>query len=119
MARVKVGTTSRRRHKKILKAAKGYYGGRRKMHRVARNTVERAWAYAYRGRKERKRQFRAMWVVRINAAAREHGLSYSRFIAGLNAAGIELDRKALAEMAIRDPGAFARVVELVREAATA
>ena len=107
MSRVKRGVTKQRRHKKILDAAEGYYGARSKLVRRARETVERAQKYAYRDRKQRKREFRRLWIARINAAAREHGLSYSRLIAGLAKAGIELDRKNLADLAVADPAAFA------------
>ena len=106
MPRVKRGTKTRRRHKKLLKVAKGNVGGRRRSYRQARSTVEKGLTYAYRDRKVRKREFRNLWVIRINAAARLHGLSYSRFIAGLKKAGVDLDRKVLADLAARDPGAF-------------
>jgi large subunit ribosomal protein L20 len=110
MPRVKRGVTKRRRHRRILKEAKGYSGTRSSLFRVARETVERAWAYAYRDRKQRKRQFRSLWITRINAAAREHELSYSQLMKGLTRAGIELDRKNLAELAARDPQAFSELV---------
>lgn len=116
MARVKRGVTSHAKHKKVLKAAKGYYGRRKNTIRVARQAVEKAQQYAYRDRKNRKRTFRALWVQRINAAAREHGLTYGRFIDGLNKAGIEIDRKVMSDMAIHEPAAFAA---LVAEAKTA
>ncbi len=106
MPRVKRGTKTRRRHKKLLKLAKGNVGGRRRGYRQARETVEKGLVYAYRDRKVRKREFRSLWIVRINAAARLHGLSYSRFIEGLKKAGVDLDRKVLADLAVRDPGAF-------------
>ena len=106
MPRVKRGTKGRRRHKKILKLAKGNVGGRRRGYRQARETVEKGLVYAYRDRKVRKRDFRSLWIVRINAAARLHGLSYSRLIEGLKKAGVDLDRKVLADLAVRDPGAF-------------
>jgi large subunit ribosomal protein L20 len=112
MPRVKRGVTSRRRHNRILHEAKGYYGGRRKLIRTAREAVEKGWKYAYRDRKQRKRQFRALWIARINAAAREHGLSYSRFVSGLSRAGVEIDRKILAELAVSDPKAFGALAEL-------
>ncbi len=112
MPRVKRGVTHRRRRSRILKEAKGYYGTRSRLFRVAREAVERARAYAYRDRRQRKRQFRALWIARINAAAREHGLSYSRFINGLSQAGVELDRKILAELAVSDSEAFAGLAEL-------
>ena len=114
MARVKRGVAKRRRHKRILEAARGYYGARSRLVRVAREAVERGLRYAYRDRKQRKRQFRRLWIVRINAAAREHGLSYSRMIAGLEAAGVEVDRKNLADVAVSDPQAFARLAELAK-----
>jgi large subunit ribosomal protein L20 len=106
MPRVKRGTKTRRRHKKLLKLAKGNVGGRRRGYRQARETVEKGLVYAYRDRKVRKREFRSLWIVRINAAARLHGLSYSRFVEGLKKAGVDLDRKVLADLAVRDPGAF-------------
>jgi large subunit ribosomal protein L20 len=114
MARVKRGVVKRRRHKRILEAARGYYGARSRLVRVAREAVERGLRYAYRDRKQRKRQFRRLWIVRINAAAREHGLSYSRLVAGLEAAGVEVDRKNLADLAVSDPQAFARLAELAK-----
>ena len=117
MARVKRGVARRRRHKRILEAARGYYGARSRLVRVAREAVERGLRYAYRDRKQRKRQFRRLWIVRINAAAREHGLSYSRLIAGLEAAGVEVDRKNLADVAVSDPQAFARLAELAKSQA--
>jgi large subunit ribosomal protein L20 len=106
MPRVTRGTKTRRRHKKVLKLAKGNVGGRRRGYRQARETVEKGLTYAYRDRKVRKRDFRGLWIVRINAAARLHGMSYSRFIAGLKKAGVDLDRKVLADVAARDPAAF-------------
>jgi large subunit ribosomal protein L20 len=114
MSRVKRGVTKRRRHKKILDRAEGYWGARSKLVRRARETVERAWKYAYRDRKQRKREFRSLWIARINAAAREHGLSYSKLVHGLAKAGVELDRKNLADLAVADPKAFA---DLARVAA--
>lgn len=107
MPRVKRGVTAHARHKKILQAAKGYRGFRRNVIRVAKQAVTKAGQYAYRDRRQRKRQFRALWIVRINAAAREHELSYSRFIDGLHKAGIEIDRKILAELAVFNKDAFA------------
>ncbi len=98
--------THRRRRSRILKRAKGYYGSRSRLFRVAREAVEKAWVYAYRDRRQRKRQFRRLWIIRINAAARMRGISYSRFIAGLKQAGVELNRKELSELAIHDPAAF-------------
>jgi len=111
MARVKRGVTARRRHKKILKQAKGYYHARRKVFRVAKQAVTKALQYAYIGRKQKKRNFRALWIVRINAGAREFGLSYSRLIDGLKKAGIEMDRKVLADLAVFDKAAFGRIVD--------
>ncbi|MCF6237763.1 MAG: 50S ribosomal protein L20 [Candidatus Marinimicrobia bacterium] len=100
----------KRRHKKYLKAAKGYYGARSRLYKTARETVERAWVYAYRDRKDRKRQFRRLWIARINAAARLNGLSYSRLMNGLNKNSIDLNRKMLAEIAVTDPAGFATIV---------
>jgi large subunit ribosomal protein L20 len=114
MPRVKRGVTSRRRHNRILNQAKGYYGTRHSLFKTAREAVEKGWKYAYRDRKQRKRQFRALWIVRINAAAREHGLSYGRFMHGLKEAGVEVDRKVLAELAVEDPQAFGALVEMAR-----
>ena len=114
MPRAKGGPKTRRRRKKILKQAKGYVGGRSRLYRTAAETVLRAGAFAYRGRKQKKRAARALWIVRINAACRAIGLSYSRFMAALRRAGILLDRKVLAEMAVRDPQAFAKLAETVR-----
>ncbi|KQZ15323.1 MULTISPECIES: 50S ribosomal protein L20 [unclassified Mesorhizobium] len=110
MARVKRGVTSHAKHKKVLKAAKGFYGRRKNTIRIAKQAVEKSLQYAYRDRKIRKRNFRALWVQRINAAAREHGLTYARLIDGLNKAGIEIDRKVLSDMAIHEPQAFAALV---------
>ncbi len=110
MARVKRGVTAHARHKKVLKAAKGFYGRRKNTIRIAKQAVEKSLQYAYRDRKVRKRNFRALWVQRINAAVREHGLTYGRFIDGLNKAGIEIDRKVLSDMAIHEPAAFAALV---------
>ncbi len=107
MARVKRGVVARARHNKVLKKAKGYYGARSKIFRVAKQAITKAGQYAYRDRRQRKRQFRALWITRINAAARLNGLSYSRMINGLSLAGIELDRKVLADMAVRDADGFA------------
>lgn len=114
MSRVRRGTKRAQRRKKILKQAKGYYGRKSKAHRIAKLAVEKSLQYAYRDRRQRKREFRSLWIVRINAAARLHGLSYSRLIAGLKAAGSELDRKVLADLAVRDERAFAEVVALAR-----
>ena len=111
MARVKRGVTAHAKHKKVLKAAKGYYGRRKNTIRIAKQAVERADQYAYRDRKVRKRNFRSLWIQRINAAAREHGLTYGRLIDGLNKAGVEIDRKVLSDMAIHEPAAFAAVAD--------
>ena len=111
MARVKRGVIARRRHKKILAKAKGYYGARSRVYRVAVQAVTKAGQYAYRDRRQRKRQFRALWITRINAEARNNGMSYSRFMNGLKKAGIELDRKVLADLAVRDKGAFRALTE--------
>lgn len=116
MPRVKRGVTAKARHKKILKQAKGYYSARSRTYRMAKQAVIKAGQYAYRDRRQRKRQFRALWITRINAQVREHGLSYSRFIDGLKKAAIELDRKVLADMAVYDKAAFAALVEKVKEA---
>jgi large subunit ribosomal protein L20 len=116
MARVKRGVTARARHKKIIKLAKGYYNARRKVFRVAKQAVTKAGQYAYIGRKQKKRQFRSLWIVRINAAARMYGLSYSRFMNGLLKANISLDRKALADLAIYDLNAFAKIAEQAKAA---
>ena len=112
MPRVKRGTKGRQRHKKLLKLAKGNVGGRRKGYRQARSTVEKGLTYAYRDRKVRKREFRGLWIVRINAAARTHGVTYSRLMAGLKKAGIDLDRKVLADIAVRDPAGFGDLAKL-------
>jgi large subunit ribosomal protein L20 len=111
MARVKRSVQARARHKKVLKEAKGYYGARRKVYRVAKQAVTKAAQYSYRDRRQRKRQFRRLWIVRINAAARAHGLSYSRFMDGLNKAEIEIDRKVLADLAVHDSAAFGALAE--------
>jgi large subunit ribosomal protein L20 len=116
MARVKRGVTSHAKHKKILKAAKGYYGRRKNTIRIAKQAVEKAMQYAYRDRKVRKRTFRALWIQRLNAAVREHGLTYSRFIDGLTKAGIGVDRKVLADLAMHEPAAFNAVVEKAKAA---
>lgn len=119
MARVKRGVTARRRHKKIIGQAKGYYNARRKVFRVAKQAVTKAGQYAYIGRKQRKRQFRALWIVRINAGARMFGLSYSRLINGLKKANIEMDRKVLADLAVHDIKAFGVVAEKAKAALAA
>jgi large subunit ribosomal protein L20 len=114
MPRVKRGVTARARHKKVLKQAKGYYGARSRVYRVAKQAVIKAGQYAYRDRRQRKRQFRALWIVRINAAAREFGLSYSRFINGLKKASVEIDRKVLADLAVRDKEAFGELAKIAQ-----
>ena len=119
MARVKKGVTARRRHKKILAKAKGYYNARRKVFRVAKQAVTKAHQYAYIGRKQRKRQFRALWIVRINAGARQFGLSYSRLMNGLKKANITVDRKVLADIAIHDIAAFGALAEKAKTALAA
>ena len=111
MPRIKRGVVARARHKKVLKQAKGYYGRRKSVFRVAKQAVIKAGQYAYRDRRQRKRQFRALWIARINAAARECGLSYSRFINGLAKAGVDLDRKVLADIAVFDKAAFNKLAE--------
>ncbi|GGC75962.1 50S ribosomal protein L20 [Marinobacter halophilus] len=111
MARVKRGVVARRRHKKILNQAKGYYGARSRVYRVAKQAVIKAGQYAYRDRRNRKRAFRALWIARINAGARANGLSYSRLIAGLKKANVEIDRKVLADLAMNEQQAFTAVVE--------
>jgi large subunit ribosomal protein L20 len=116
MARVKRGVTSHAKHKKTLKAAKGFYGRRKNTIRAAKAAVDRSMQYATRDRKNRKREFRALWIQRLNAAAREFGLTYSRFISGLSRAGIEIDRKVLADLAIREPAAFKAIVEQAKAA---
>ncbi|MBN2232154.1 MAG: 50S ribosomal protein L20 [Deltaproteobacteria bacterium] len=116
MPRTKGGFTTRRRHKKILKRAGGYRGGRGTLFRSATETVDRALNYAYRDRRVRKREFRALWITRINAAAREHGISYSRLMNGLNLANIDIDRKILADIALNDPSSFGKIVSLASSA---
>ena len=116
MSRVKRGVTKHARHRKVVKAAKGYYGRRKNTFRVANQAVEKAGQYAYRDRKARKRTFRALWIQRINAAVREYGLTYARFINGLNKAGIEVDRKVLSDLAIKEPAAFKAIVDQAQEA---
>lgn len=111
MARVKRGVTAHAKHKKVLKAAKGYYGRRKSTIRVAKQAVEKALQYGYRDRKRKKRTFRALWIQRINAATREHGLTYGRFIHGLSVAGIDIDRKVLADLAVQDAAAFKSLVD--------
>ncbi|PPD29084.1 MAG: 50S ribosomal protein L20 [Hyphomicrobium sp.] len=117
MARVKRGVTAHAKHKKVLKAAKGYYGRRKSTIRVAKQAVEKALQYQFRDRKRRKRNFRALWIQRINAATREHGLTYGRFIDGLTKLGIEVDRKVLADIAVKDAAAFKALVDKASSAA--
>ena len=114
MPRVTSAVARRKRHRKILKAAKGYRGGRSRLYKTAKEAVERAMMYSYRDRKKRKSMFRRLWTVRINAAVRQYGLSYSVFMAKANAAGIALDRKALAHLAVHDPSAFKQLVDAVK-----
>ena len=116
MPRVKTGVVRRRRHKKVLKQAKGFYSGRRKHFRKAKEQLERSLYYAFRDRKQKKREFRKLWIIRINAACRLNDINYSRFINGLKKAGIELDRKILADMAMNDAAAFSAVVEKAKAA---
>lgn len=116
MARVKRGVTSHAKHKKTLDAAKGFYGRRKNTIRAAKAAVDRSMQYAYRDRKNRKRTFRALWIQRINAAVREHGLTYSRFIDGLAKAGIEVDRRMMSELAIAEPAAFGALAEKAKAA---
>jgi len=118
MARVKRGVTAHAKHKKVLDAAKGYYGRRKNTIRVAKQAVEKALQYGYRDRKRKKRTFRALWIQRINAAAREHGMTYGNFIHGLSVAGIEVDRKVLADVAVKDPAGFKALVEQASAAAS-
>jgi large subunit ribosomal protein L20 len=117
MPRVKRGVATRRRKNRMLRQARGYYGARSRLIKTAREAVEKGWKYAYRDRKQRKRQFRVLWIARINAAAREHGLSYSRFMHGLRLAGVEVDRKVLAELAVSDPKAFGALAEMAKSKA--
>ena len=116
MARVKRGVVAKARHKKILRQAKGYYGARSRTFKVAKQAVIKAGQYAYRDRRQRKRQFRALWITRINAAARLHGLSYSRLVNGLKRADIHVDRKVLADIAVHDPEAFGAIAKAARDA---
>jgi large subunit ribosomal protein L20 len=117
MPRVKRGVAARKRRNRVLRNAKGYYGARSRLFKVAREAVEKGWIYAYRDRKQKKRMFRRLWIARINAAARENGLSYSRMIHGLGVAGVEIDRKILAQLAVTDPKAFGELVELAKSQA--
>lgn len=114
MARSTNAVARHRKKKRYLRAAKGYWGARSKLWRIAKNAVERGWVYSYRDRKQRKRDFRRLWITRINAAARQHDMSYSRFMNGLKQAGVEVNRKVLADLAVRDPEAFAELVAQAR-----
>lgn len=114
MARATNAVARHRKKKRYLRAAKGYWGARSKLWRIAKNAVERGWVYSYRDRKQRKRDFRRLWITRINAAARQHDLNYSRFMNGLKQAGVEVNRKVLADLAVRDPQAFAQLVDQAR-----
>ncbi len=117
MPRVKRGVAAKKRRNRILRQARGYYGARSRLLKTAREAVEKGWKYAYRDRKQRKREFRALWIARINAAARENGLSYSRFMNGLKQAGVEVDRKVLAQLAVADPQGFAELAALAKSKA--
>ena len=119
MARAKRSVQSRARRNKIMKAAKGYYGARSRTYRVAKQAVTKAGQYAYRDRRQKKRHFRALWIQRINAGAREHGMSYSRLIDGLNKAEVEVDRKMLADLAVNEKAAFGKLVEMAKQALAA
>ena len=119
MSRVKRGVTSHAKHKKVLRAAKGFFGRRKNTIRAAKAAVDKSMQYAYRDRKNRKREFRSLWIQRINAAVREHGLTYSQFIYGLKQAGLELDRKVLSAIAFDDPASFAEIVQAVKGVSTA
>lgn len=114
MPRTKHSIASRKRKKKVLKLARGNYGGRHRLYRTAKETVNKGLAYAYRDRRARRREFRRLWIIRINAACRQYGLSYSLFMNGLKRAGVGLDRKILADLAVRDSGAFSRLVEIAK-----
>ena len=116
MARVKRGVNAKKRHKRVLKAAKGYYGAKSKLFRPANQAVMKSLNYAYIGRKQKKREFRKLWIARINAATRQNGMSYSKFINGLKKAGIEVNRKMLSEMAIHDAEGFSKLVQIAKEA---
>ena len=119
MPRATAAEPRNKRKKKIFKAAKGYFGGRKNLYKTAKDAVEKGWEHAYRDRRKKKRNFRRLWIARINAGVREHGLSYSRFINGLKESGIELDRKALADLAVRNPEAFSAVVDRAKESLAA
>ena len=116
MARATNAVPRHRKKKKYFRAARGYWGGRSKLWRIAKNAVERGWQYSYRDRKQRKRQFRRLWIARINAAVRAHDLNYSRFMEGLHRAGVEVNRKVLADLAVREPEAFAQIVAQAKSA---
>lgn len=116
MARVKGALNARKRHKKVLKLAKGFYGARGKQYRIAKQSVMRAMAHSYAGRKQIKRDYRSLWITRINAATRLSGMSYSKFMFGLKTAGITMNRKMLADLAVKDPGAFAKLVDMAKAA---
>lgn len=116
MARVKRGVTAKARHKKVLKAAKGYYGSKSTLFKTAKQAVMKSMAYSYIGRKRRKRDFRKLWIARINAATRQNGLNYSKFISGLKKANIDINRKMLSEMAIHDPESFTKLVDIAKNA---
>ena len=116
MPRARSNVARLKRKKQVMEAAKGAYGGRSKLWKAAKETVERGWRYAYRDRKNKKREFRRLWIIRINAAANQHGMSYSVFIDGLKKAGLEIDRKVLADIAVRDPQAFAAIADQARNA---
>ena len=118
MPRVKNAVARKERKKKILEEARGYFGARSKLYRPAKNAVERSWSYAYRDRRRKKRDFRRLWITRINAAARQNGLTYSRFVSGLRSAGVELNRKMLADLAVREPEAFAELARVAKEHAS-
>lgn len=118
MPRVKTTVASRRRRKKVLDQAKGYFGGRSKLYRPAKDQLEKGWQHAYRHRREKKRDFRRLWIQRINAASRQHGLPYSRFMHGLDEADVELNRKVLADLAVREPDAFETLVRVAEEHAS-
>ena len=115
MPRAKGAVPRNQRKKKVFKAARGYFGGRKNLYRTAKDAVEKGWEHAYRDRKKKKRNFRRLWIARINAATREHDLSYSRFMNGLSRAGVEMDRKALADLAVRSPEAFGALVDRAKE----
>ncbi|HKE53289.1 MAG TPA: 50S ribosomal protein L20 [Actinomycetota bacterium] len=119
MARVKRSVHAKKKRREVLRKAKGYFGSRSKRYRVAKEQLLHSGQYAYRDRRDRKAQFRRLWIARIGAGARQHGLSYSRFVHGLNKAGIEVDRKVLADMAVRDPAAFGQLVEAAKDALAA